>query len=195
MLEFNIERQECFSRGQLLLRSFFGWLYIMIPHGFLLFFLAFAACVLQFIAWWAVLFTVRYPKNFFNFQVNLMRWSMRVNARMYNLIDGYPAFGMKKTDPEIVLNVPYPEKLSRIHLLFRTFFGILYCIIPHYLLLFFRTIATCFFIFLAWWVVLFTGKYPVFWHNFNVGTLRWSLRVGIYMGFLSDKYPPFSAKP
>jgi hypothetical protein len=49
-------------------------------------------------------------------------------------------------------------------------------------------------VFIAWWVVLFTGKYPETWHAFNVGTFRWITRVQLYMGFMTDEYPPFSGK-
>jgi len=48
--------------------------------------------------------------------------------------------------------------------------------------------------FLAWWVVLFTGKYPENWHAFIVGTMRWSMRVTLYMANMTDEYPPFSGK-
>ncbi len=51
-----------------------------------------------------------------------------------------------------------------------------------------------FMMFLAWWVVLFTGDYPKAWHAFNVGLIRWQVRVNLYMTFMSDEYPPFSGK-
>src|SRR6202007_483551 len=85
---FDIAHQESYSRGQLLLRTFFGFIYIMIPHMFVLLFMYLAAGILRFIAWWAVLFTEKYPKNFFEFQLSLMRWGTRVNARVLNLADG-----------------------------------------------------------------------------------------------------------
>jgi len=47
---------------------------------------------------------------------------------------------------------------------------------------------------IAWWVVLFTGQYPKGWHEFNVGTLRWSTRINMYMAFMTDDYPPFTGK-
>jgi hypothetical protein len=49
--------------------------------------------------------------------------------------------------------------------------------------------------FIAFWAVLFTGNYPEGWHAFNVGTIRWSYRLNLYIGyFMSDEYPPFSGK-
>ncbi len=195
MLNYDILHQERFSRGELLLRSFFGWLYIGIPHYFLLFFVFLASLFVILIAWWVVLFTGRYPRALFDFIVRLYRWEARVEARVMHLADGYPDFGLKKTDPRVVFDIPYPESLSRGHLLLRTFFGWLYCAIPHGLVLLFRGIATFVLMILAWWAVLFTGKYPKSWHEFNVGTLRWNLRLNIYLLFLSDQYPPFSGKP
>jgi len=195
MINYNIEYQENFSRSQLLLRTFFGTFYIFIPHFFLLMFIQIASGVLSFLAWWSVLFTERYPRSIFDFQLNNMRWVARVQARMFHLIDGYPAFGMKKTDPGITFDIAYPESLSRWLLLLRTFFGLFYCLIPHSFLFFFRMIGSIFLIFLSWWAVLFTGKYPHSWHKFTVDTLRWEMRVNIYMMFMSDSYPPFNGKP
>ncbi len=195
MIRYNVTHQETYSRAELLLRTFLGWLYIFIPHYFLLFFIMIASLVLWFLAWWVVLFTGRYPKDFFDFQVNMLRWSARVEARILHLVDGYPAFGLKAIDESVMLSIPYPERLSRKHLLLRTFFGWLYCLIPHGFVLFFRAIATAVIIFFAWWVVLFTGQYPVNLHEFVVGTSRWNYRVSVYMMFMSDTYPPFSGKP
>ena len=93
-----------------------------------------------------------------------------------------------------MLNLTYPEKLSRGILLLRTFLGYFYVIIPHAFCLLFRMIGMYFVVILAWWIVLFTGKYPKGMHDFVVGTLRWSTRVNVYMLFLTDQYPAFSGK-
>lgn len=194
--EFTLEivHQESNSRLELLLRSFFGFLYIMIPHGIALAVMGFVGAILSFIAWWAVLFTGKYPKSFFEFQLGLLKWNTRVNARMLNLVDGYPAFGNSADDNNVKVNIPYPESLSRGILLLRMFFGMFYVMIPHGICLLFRGIATYFVVFIAWWVVLITGKYPKGMFDFVVGTIRWATRINIYMGFLTDKYPPFSGK-
>lgn len=193
-MKLTIKHQETYSRGDLLLRTFFGFIYIGIPHYFLLLFVGIWGSILQFISWWSILFTGRYPQSFFEFQVGLQRWSLRLQARIMNLSDGYPAFGIKGTDELTSFEMPYPESLSRGTLLLKTFFGIFYCILPHAFCLIFRNIASQFLAFLAWWVVLFTGKYPATWHAFNVGTIRWSARVGLYMGYMTDEYPRFSGK-
>jgi hypothetical protein len=194
-MEFNIVRQDSYSRGELLLRTFFGWLYIMAPHVILLIFIGFWSNVLHFIAWWFILFTGRYPESFFEFHVNLLNWSMRLNASLNNLVDGYPAFGLSGSHAGVTLRVPYPEFLSRSKLLLRTFLGVFYVTIPHGICLYGRLIATSFLQMLSWWSILFTGNIPASWFEFNVGTLRWTLRLNLYLTNMTDVYPPFSGKP
>lgn len=187
-----IKHQEKYSRGQLLLRALFGWLYIYIPHFFVLMFVGLWASILRFIAFWVVLFTGRYPQSMFEFQVGLMKWSNRLMARMYNISDGYPAFGVNGTDEYTDLIVPYPEKISRGLVLLRLFFGSFYVMLPHGFILYFRALFVGILTFLAWWSVLFTGKYPKDWHNWAVGQIRWNNRVSLYMNYMTDEYPPFT---
>ncbi len=193
-MKFSVTHQEKYSRGELLLRTFFGWIYIAIPHTFLMFFVAIWSSILAFVTFWIVLFTGRFPESIFNFQVGFMNWGNRVSASLFNLIDGYPAFFPSGTSDKVALDVPRPESVSRGLVLVRLFFGWIYVGIPHFFCLYFRMIATSFLAFLAWWAVLFTGSYPERWHAFNVGTLRWSLNIGLYLGYFTDVYPPFSGK-
>ena len=158
-------------------------------------FCAIWGAILRFIAWWAILFTGRHPESFFEFQLNLLRWNLRLQARILNLSDGYPAFGLSGTDEHTMLEVPYPESLSRGTHLLKTFFGAIYVILPHVFILYFRVLWGMILNFLAFWSVLFTGNYPKNWHEFQVGTIRWGTRVNLYMGYMSDEYPPFSGKP
>lgn len=189
---FNIKKAESLSRGELLLRSFFGIIYIYLPHGFVLLFMGLWGAILSFISFWIILFTGRYPQSFFEYQVGLIRWQMRLRARQYNLTDGYPAFGIDSKDEAITLEIPYPESISRGMVLVRLFFGFLYVIIPHGFVLFFLTIGVLFAQFVGWWIILFTGKLPEGIHNFIVGYLRWATRVSLYMSNMTDTYPPFS---
>ncbi|MFC2100367.1 DUF4389 domain-containing protein [Bacteroidota bacterium] len=193
-MKLSISYQESYSRAELLLRTLFGFIYIVLPHMFLLFFVGIWSSILSFIAWWVILFTGKYPQSFFEFQVDYYKWNIRVSSRILNLSDGYPAFGIKGSDEFSDFQMPYPESLSRGLLLLRTFFGWLYVGIPHGFMLFFRMIGTYVLVFLAWWVVLFTGKYPENWHVFNVGTLRWNYRVSMYLLYMTDEYPPFTGK-
>jgi hypothetical protein len=191
-MKLTVQHQERYSRGELLLRTFFGWLYIYLPHGFILMFVGLWSAVLQFVAFWVILFTGRYPQSMFEFQVGLMKWSVRLSARMYNVSDGYPAFGIKASDEHTDMVVPYPEKVSRLLTLVRLLFGIFYVYIPHGFILMFRAFFVGILIFLAWWVVLFTAKYPGMMHRWVVGQLRWQMRMILYMMFMTDTYPPFT---
>jgi uncharacterized membrane protein SpoIIM required for sporulation len=193
-MKYGVIHQESYSRGQLLLRTIFGWLYIGIPHGFLLFFVGIWGAILSFLAFWVILFTGRYPASWYEYQVKLMRWSARVNARLFNLNDAKTAFGLDGTSEALSLEVERPERISRGLTLLRLLLGWLYVLIPHGFCLFFRLIATGVLGFLAWWAVLFTGRYPERWHAFNVGTFRWSYRLGLYLMNMSDAYPAFSGK-
>jgi hypothetical protein len=194
-MKFDITRQESYSRSELLLRTLFGWLYIMVPHALVLFFVGIWASILHFIAWWVILFTGRYPASFFEFQVKMFAWTMRLNAVTWNLADGYPAIGTAGSHPAVALDVPCPQSLSRGTLLLRTFLGFIYVTIPHGICLWFRMVATGFLNFLSWWSILFSGRIPESWFQFNVGTLRWMLRLNLYMANMTDAYPPFSGKP
>ena len=194
-MKLTITRQESFSRGELILRTLFGFLYIDLPHIFCLMFVGIWSSILTFISWWSILFTGRYPQSFFEFQVGMYRWNVRWMARFYNLADGYPAFGINATDDHTNFEMAYPESLSRGTLLLKTFFGALYVIFPHMFVLIFASLWGAIQRFIAWWVVLFTGSYPESMYEFNVGLIRWTMRINLYMGFMSDDYPPFSGKP
>lgn len=191
-MKLKVNHQESYSRLELLLRTLFGALYIALPHGFLLFFVMIWSQILKIIAFWAILFTGKYPKSLFDFQAGLIRWNIRLSARLYNLSDGYPAFGIGGSDEYTSFEPEYPENVSRGLMLLRFFFGSIFVYIPHYFILFFRSIFVSILIFLAFWIVLFTGNYPETMHNWVVGQLRWGTRVGLYMSYMTDKYPAFT---
>src|SRR5688572_19487459 len=165
-MTYDIKHAESLSRLELLLRTLFGALYIGIPHIFLLFFVGLWGAILGFVAWWIILFTGRYPQSFFEFQLGLNRWSARLSARMFNLADGYPAFGISHNDPAVTVDIPYPESLSRGMLLVRTFFGWLYVGIPHGFVLLFLTLGVYIAVFIGWFIILFTGQLPKGIHDF-----------------------------
>jgi len=87
-----IEYPEKLSRGLLILKVLFGWFYVGIPHGFMLWLYAIAVCIVTFISFWAILFTGKFPKGLFNFVVGYYRWALRVGSYMYFLTDKYPPF-------------------------------------------------------------------------------------------------------
>ena len=191
-MKFNIEHQEEYSRGELILRTLFGAIYILIPHLFILVFIAIGAMVVNFLSFWIILFTGNFPRSLWDFILKFMKWGVRVNARMNNLIDGYPAFGLNAVDNQIQIEMEYPETQSRGLVLLRTFFGFIYVLIPHGICLMFLSIAAVFVKFIAFWIVLFTGKFPKGMHDFMVGVMRWGFRVNAYLYNMTDTYPPFS---
>lgn len=193
-VRFVVPYPEKLSRGLLLLRTFFGWLYVGIPHCFCLFFIGLCAAIAQFIAFWVVLFTGQYPRSLFEFVANTMQWQLRVSIYLNFLNDDYPPLSMYDFHPA-ELTIEYPERLSRLQLLGRIFFGWLYIIIPHGFCLCFRGIAHAVVTLVAWWIVLFTGEMPQDMHRFLVGTFRWQARLNAYVFFLTDEYPPFSGRP
>lgn len=185
------------SRGTLLLRTFFGWAYVMVPHGFCLGFRSIATGFLSFLAFWAVLFTGKYPQKWFEFNVGTVRWANNVMAYMMYLTDTYPPFSGKldkQAGFPVETVVPYPDKLSRGTLLLRAFFGAIYVGIPHGFILGLRMFVVELFTFIAFWAILFTGKYPAKMFGFVLNTLKWDTRVISYMAVFTDAYPPFNTK-
>ena len=94
----------------------------------------------------------------------------------------------------ITFDVEYPEKLSRGWVVLKMLFGWLYVGIPHGIVLWLYGIAVGIVTFIAFWVILFTGKFPRGMYDFVVGYMRWSLNVGVYLSLLRDEYPPFSSE-
>lgn len=87
-----VEYPERLSRWVLLLKVFFGWLYAWIPHSIALGLYGIAVAVITFFAFWAILFTGRYPRGMFDFVVGYLRWRARVNAYLLLLVDEFPPF-------------------------------------------------------------------------------------------------------
>jgi hypothetical protein len=133
-----------------------------------------------------LLFRQKYPRWWFDWNVNLLRFSNRVTAYLALLDDRYPS-----TDEEqgVHLNLDYPDarQLNRWLPLVKWFLAI-----PHYIVLFFLVIGALVAVIVAWFAILFTGRYPQSLFRFVVGVIRWSNRVNAYAFLLvTDEYPPF----
>ncbi|HEV8639386.1 MAG TPA: DUF4389 domain-containing protein [Chloroflexota bacterium] len=134
-----------------------------------------------------LLFRQKYPRWWFDWNAALTRFSYRVTAYLSLLRDEYPS-----TDEEqaVHLTIPYPnarEELNRWLPLIKWFLAI-----PHYVVLFCLGIAAVVCVVIAWFAILFTGRYPQGLFDFVVGVHRWALRVSGYAFLLvTDRYPPF----
>ena len=110
----SVQRPENLSRLHLLLKTFFGFIYVGIPHGIILYALGIAAWVVSLAAFVVILFTGRYPKSLFDFVVAYQRWNLRVMAYagpfMGNfMVDKYPPFSFdEEPDDPVILRVEYP---------------------------------------------------------------------------------------
>jgi len=135
-----------------------------------------------------ILFRRRYPRWWFDFLRELTRFETRVASYFCLLTDLYPSTVEEQT---IHLEIDYPDveaDLNRWLPLFKWFFAI-----PHYVVLSFLTIGSVFALFFAWIAIIVTGRYPKGLFDYNVGVLRWWMRVNAYAFLLvTDNYPPFS---
>ena len=135
-----------------------------------------------------LLFRQKYPKWWFDWNVALIKFSTRVEAYLALLRDEYPS---TDEDQAVHIEIPYPDaknELNRWLPLVKWFLAI-----PHYIVLFFLGIAAIVSIVIAWFAILFTGRYPKGMFDFVVGVFRWCLRVAAYAFLLTtDRYPPFA---
>jgi hypothetical protein len=180
---FDVEYPEGLSR----LLLFVKWL-LVIPHLIILWALSYVASAISLIAFFAILFTKRYPRGLFDIYVGVRRWNL--NAYAYGLEymrDEYPPFSWDSGKYPVSFEVEYPEELSRFAPLYKWLLAI-----PHYIVLIFLVVAMVFVVIAAWFAILFTGKFPQSWFRFVEGVLRWAERVNAYVYLLRDEYPPFS---
>ena len=190
---FDIKHQQNYSRLELLARTFFGPLYIGIPHGFIMFFLSIGVFFCHFALFFIILFTGKYPRGIWNYLINFQKYRIRVSSTMINLCDGYPEFGLSGNHPNIEFNVAFKQETSRLRMLLRWFLGWI-MLIPHLIILFLRFIIIPFIIVIAWFTVLFVGKYPKGLFNFIVGTWRLNQRIYCWYFLFTDNYPAFTGK-
>ena len=135
-----------------------------------------------------ILFRQKYPKWWFDWNVALTKFSTRVEAYIGLLTDIYPS-----TDEEQVVHIeiPHPDVKNELNRWLPLVKWLL--AIPHYIVLFFLYIAALVCVVIAWFAILFTGRYPRGLFDFVVGVYRWSLRVAAYSFLLvTDRYPPFA---
>jgi hypothetical protein len=186
------------------------WLWLVkwilaVPHYFALVFLWMAFALTSVIAFFSILFTGRYPRSIFAFNVGVLRWSWRVAYYAYGALgtDRYPPFTLDDDlDYPARLAVAYPEQLSRGLVLVKWWL----LAIPHYLIVGLILGGTWaagrwawlggggvigILVLVAALVLAFTGRYPQGMFDLILGLNRWVLRVAAYVGLMTDEYPPF----
>jgi hypothetical protein len=187
------------------------WL-LAIPHYIVLFFLWIAFVVVSVIAFFAILFTARYPRSLFSFNLGVLRWSWRVSYYTYSALgtDRYPPFSLdEKPNYPATLDIAYPERLSRGLVLVKWWL----LAIPQYAVVAVFAGGASYtvtgtsgetwrgdalsggliglLVLFAAVALLFTGRYPRGLYDFIVGMNRWVLRVIAYAALMTDAYPPF----
>jgi hypothetical protein len=183
---------------------------LVIPHWICLAFLWLAFVVLTVIAFFAILFTGRYPRGIFDFNLGVLRWTWRVGFYSYSALgtDRYPPFTLADVpDYPARIDVAYPESLSRGLVLVKWWL----LAIPHYIVVGIFAggawgawsgrggdaawigsggligLLACF----AGIALLFTTRYPKPIYDFVLGMNRWVWRVVAYAALMTDSYPPF----
>lgn len=144
------------------------------------------AAVCALIGWFAILFRGRYPDGLRALATMYLRWRVRAVAYTALLRDEYPPFGEGPYPAELVLDVPEKPR-DRVSVGFR-----LVLALPHLVAVWLLGVAWCVSTVVAWFAILFTGRYPRGLYDFGVGVLRWNTRVEAYLLLLHDEYPPFT---
>jgi hypothetical protein len=193
------------------------WLWLVkmilaIPHFVVLVALWAAFLVVTVIAWFAILFTGRYPRPLFDFTVGVLRWNWRVGFYVYAALgtDRYPPFSLSQGDYPAELEVAYPERLSRGLVLVKWLLAV-----PHLIVVALLTADVMLYpipalndlaggmqlaggysvlnllVVIAGFFLLITGRHPVALFDFLMGINRWVYRLLAYVALMSDDYPPF----
>jgi hypothetical protein len=173
-------------------RPLVQWL-LVIPHLMIAYALRTLRQVLTLISFFTVLFTERIPRQLFDVIVMTYRYEWRATSYLLFMHEDYPPFDFALSseddgvEPHTSLRLTYPEKLGRWQPLYKWFLAI-----PHYFVLLALVFAGCFGIVAGFFAVLVTGEYPERVRDFLVNVYRYGLRVEAYVGFLTDRYPPFA---
>jgi hypothetical protein len=182
---YDVEYPEELSRWLIFIKGI-----LAIPHLVVLYGLGLVASALTFIAFFAILFTKRYPRELFEFVVNINRWTANVTAYIFLMSDDYPPFSWDAGLYPLTYDVEYPEELSRWLIFVKWLLAI-----PHVVVIMFLFVGALLAAIAAWFAILFTKQYPESLFNFIVGVNRWQYRVNAYTNLMLDEYPPFSLEP
>jgi hypothetical protein len=174
-------------------RPLVHWL-LAIPHLVIVYVLEAVADIIAVISWFVIVFTGRLPVGLANFQAMFVRYALRTATYFGFLREEYPPFSFTATpsdpgdDPRVRAEfVPQLEGRNRLTVAFRLILAI-----PHFIVLALLGIAVFFVGVIAFFAVLFTGRWPEGLRNFVLGVGRWWLRFQAYLLLLTDEYPPFT---
>jgi hypothetical protein len=135
-----------------------------------------------------ILFRRKYPRWWFDWNLELQRFVKRVRVYLLLMDDRYPATDEHQS---VHLDYSYPDHLNRWLPLVKWLLAI-----PHYIVLFVLDIASFVLVIVAWFAILFTGRYPRGIFGFIEGVVRWHVRVAAYtLTLVTDQYPPFRLAP
>ena len=182
------------SRGWALLGAiFFLKALVLLPHVIVLYFLLLAGSVVAYVGYWAILLTGKLPAGFHEFLRNTLAWQARTFAWLAGNTDQYPPFTFAANEyPAQLTDATDDEERSRGWALSGVLFIVkAVVLIPHFVVLWFVYLAAMILAWVGYVAVLFTGKLPEGWHEFLVGTQRWTVRVSAWLWSLEDDYPPF----
>jgi hypothetical protein len=177
--------------GRNRLTTFFRGL-MAIPVMIVAFLFAIGVEIAVFIAWFALVFTGRYPQGMYDFVAKGMRMLGRVNAYYYLLTDQYPPFDGEPDDayPVRIQVGPPQDSYDRVKVFFR---GLL--LIPVWIVAYLYALGLAVVTFIAWFAIVFTGKYPAGMFDFARNASAYMLRANAYMFLLTDQFPPVSEEP
>jgi len=131
-----------------------------------------------------ILFRRKYPRWWFDWNLELQRFTNRVTVYLSLMDDRYPSTDDHQS---VHLDYHYPDRLNRWLPLIKWLLAI-----PHYIVLFFLNIASFIVVIVAWFAILITGHYPRALFGFVEGVIRWNIRVTAYtLTLVTDRYPPF----
>jgi hypothetical protein len=174
-------------------RPLVNWL-LAIPHFIVLYALNAVSEALGVVSWFVILFTGALPEGLANFQVMIVRYSVRTYVYVAFLKEEYPpfTFGMTPADPGDdprvrVEMTPQLTNRNRVTVAFRIILAI-----PQLIVLALLGLATAVAVLIAFFAVLFTGQWPEGLRDFVVKVIRWSVRFQAYFLLLTDEYPPFT---
>jgi hypothetical protein len=179
---FEAEYVEQHSR----LTTFFRYL-LAIPHFFVVMFWGLAAFVAVVVAWFALVFTGRYPQGLYDFIAGFLRYSTALSAYIALLTDEYPPFSSDTSGYPVRLQLPPPKpEYNRAKAAFRLILAI-----PPYIIAYAMTLVWQLGAFIAWLVILVTGKLPKGLHDMIVLGLSYQQRAYAYFFLLTEDWPPF----